>query len=126
MFVERKLLRLLLHDPRGVERVRGRTAPADFQDGVAREIAEALWRGEPPPMAGEAAVLARELAAEAIEVPDPEGELDLTVRFMVERRLRREKREREEALRRNPAGADALRLMHEIEDIARSLRNLSK
>ena len=77
-----------------------------------------------PPGEGEAAVLVRELAA-APETPDPRGQAEAAAARLQERRLRREMRACDEALRRvQPGEPEYLRLMNEMNEIAQSLMNL--
>jgi DNA primase len=125
-FLERKLLQLVVHRPEALAGVRSRLSPADFSDAPAAGLAEWLWSGhEGLPAEEPAAAFARELVASAPEVTDLEQEIELVVRRMIERRLRRQMKERKQLLDKTTVEAEALRLMQEIEEIARSLRDLT-
>jgi DNA primase len=125
-FVERKLLQLLVHRPEEIARVRAILSPDDFLDPAAAELARWLWsEREGLPVDEPASSFARELVASAPEVADSIEEIDLVTRRLVERRLRQQMKDRKQLLDKTTAEAEALRLMQEIEEIARSLRDLS-
>ena len=124
-YLERKLLALLLRHPEGLGRAAGRVSPDDFQDTRAAAVGRWVWGGATPEPDPDAAGLVRELLTREEPGEDWESEMDTVLRFMLERRLRRQKREYDEAIRRAPDSAEALHLLSEINDIARSLRDLS-
>jgi hypothetical protein len=125
--VERQLLRALLAAPVALEAARRELSPEDFRDTDCAALARALWSGAPPGGGEEdgAAVLARELAAAADAGTDWESEARGAVRSMRVRRLRDRQREVEVMLRR-AEGDEAVRLLQMIQDIARSLKELSE
>jgi DNA primase len=122
---ERHLLRALLRAPEAIADVRERLAPESFQDPAARALAEWLWRDEPGlPEDGDAARLARELLTEGPDQLDWSAEATGAARKLVERQLRQRLRERRQELERSDE-QDRSRLMHEIDQIARTLLELS-
>jgi DNA primase len=119
--LERRLLQALLLAGSELESAKQKLSPEDFHDPLCAALALALWGGAEP---GEgAAALARELAASANAL-DWAAEARGSVRRMIERRLRRQLHERRQQLHHAPAEESA-RLMQEIDEIARSLRDLS-
>jgi DNA primase len=123
--LEGLLLRALLHAPGELEAARQRLSPEDFRDPAARELALRLWGGAAGlPEEGPAASLARELASSGSEALDWRAEAAGATERMVERRLKQELRERRNRLGRAAEGPETARLMQEIDEIARSLREL--
>ncbi|HEY6194929.1 MAG TPA: DNA primase, partial [Candidatus Eisenbacteria bacterium] len=125
--LERRLLLGLWHAPELIEAARAELDAAEFEDGGARALAEVWWeRGVvmPGDDDGEAAAVARELAAAGGEDQDHRAEVIGTLRRLVVRRLQRELRRRQSTLAA-ARGEDATRLMQEIQDIARTLHKLS-
>ncbi|MBI1798096.1 MAG: toprim domain-containing protein, partial [Candidatus Eisenbacteria bacterium] len=120
--LERRLLRALLHAPGELEGARARLSPEDFQDPQCAALAAALWSGAEA--SGEAAALERELLVEGGELEWAE-EARGNVRLTAVRRLRRQLRERRQQLEHAPLPDEAQRLAHEIQEIARTLQDLS-
>jgi DNA primase len=122
-FGERRLLEALLHSVGSLEEVREIVSPEDFSDPACAELAVWLWSGrEGLPADGEAAVLARELAG--TEAEDWPSLARGAARRLLQHRLTRRHREKQEELRRDPQGPDAARLLGEIQEIARSIREI--
>jgi DNA primase len=120
---ERRLLEALLHRPESLEEVRDLVSPADFGDPACAELATWLWeRREGLPAEGAAAVLARELAGS--EAEEWEAAARGAARRLLQHRLARQHREKEEELRHDPGGAGAARLLQEIQEIAQSIREI--
>jgi DNA primase len=119
--LERRLLQALLMAPEEIEAVRQRLSPEDFRDPSCGALALALWSGN---ASGES-VLARELLSDAGSDLDWGAEAQGATRRMVERRLRQRLQERREQLKDAHVPQEAARLMQEIDEIARSLRDLS-
>ncbi|MEO5617661.1 MAG: DNA primase [Candidatus Eisenbacteria bacterium] len=128
---ESHLLRALLHAPQALEPAREQIAPADFRDPDCAALARILWASggsagdDPAPVLtgdGAEAALARELASDE-RVLDWMEEARGAVRVMVQRRLREELRDRQQRLRGAVAPEESARLMEDIGQIARSLRD---
>jgi DNA primase len=123
---ERTMLQGLLRVPEVLAEVRGRVSPEDFRDPAARSLAAWLWGGEPGlPDEEPAASLARGLLTSGSERIDWTPVIHGAAQRLVERRLRQELKERTNRLKQPVEDAEAARLMHEIDEIARSLRELS-
>jgi DNA primase len=127
--LERRLLGALLSAPELLDEVRAELRIEDFEDGDARALAGWWWQHGvvlPPGEEGDgAAALARELASAGEEDGmDPRAEVIGATRRLVMRRLQRELRARQAGLA-TARGEDATRLMHEIQEIARALRQRS-
>ncbi|MGH7742996.1 MAG: DNA primase, partial [Candidatus Eiseniibacteriota bacterium] len=120
--LERRLLQALLHSPGELADARQRLSPEDFRDAGCAALALALWSGQP--REGECQALERELTAESQDL-DWAAEARGGVRRMVERRLLRQLQERRQQLHHAPPPEEAARLMQEIDELARSLRDLS-
>ena len=120
--LERRLLQALLLAPGELGEARQRLSPEDFRDGACSALALAVWSGQP--REGEVAQLERELTVEMQEL-DWAAEARGGVRRMVERRLLRQLQERRQQLHHAPPPEEAARLMQEIDELARSLRDLS-
>jgi DNA primase len=125
--VEKELLRSLLHAPQALDHVRTRISPADFGDPVTRSLAEWVWEGKRDwPGDDPAAVLGRELELSGTEAMDWHAEAVGATQRMVVRRLKHEQRERMNQLKVAAAQDEQTRLMHEIDEIARQLHELTK
>jgi DNA primase len=120
--LERRLLQALLLAPGEMPEARQRLSPEDFRDAECAALALALWSGRA--RESELAQLERELTAESLEL-DWGAEARGGVRRMVERRLLRQLQERRQQLHHAPPPEEAARLMQEIDELARSLRDLS-
>jgi DNA primase len=120
--LELRLLQALLLAPAELTEARQRLSPEDFRDAECAALALALWSGQRREGATEA--LERELTAAPQEL-DWAAEAGGGVRRMVERRLKRQLQERREQLHHAPPPEEAARLMQEIDELARSLRDLS-
>ena len=120
--LERRVLQALLLAPAELGEARQRLSPEDFRDAPCASLALALWSGQP--RGDDAAALERELTA-APEELDWAAEAGGGVRRMVERRLKRQLQERRQQLHHAPPPEEATRLMQEIDELARSLRDLS-
>jgi replicative DNA helicase len=122
---ERALLMGLLHAPEDLDVTRQRLSPEDFLDPGCRALALWIWSGSPGlPELEPAASLARELLTSGIEHFDWRAEVAGATRKLVERRLRQQLKDRRNQLGRVEHETEAARLMQEIDDIARSLREL--
>jgi DNA primase len=120
--LERRLLRALLRAPAEIEAAKQRLSPEDFQDPACAALALAMWGASAAPEnAGE---LERELLSEGGEL-DWAEEARGNVRLMAVRRLRQQLRERRNELEHAPRPEEAARLAGEIQQIARSLQDLS-
>jgi hypothetical protein len=126
--LERLLLQALIQAPAAREEVMRVVEPSDFRDPRCAAVARWLWSGEEDlPGEDEAASLARELALAEPGERDWPAEARGAARLLKVRRLRQEKMDREQELRR--AGADPeteRRLSREIYEIARTMKNLSE
>lgn len=125
--LERRLLRSLLHAPAERAEARRTLSPEDFGDPACAALARWVWgeEGEEWPAEEPAASLARELVAGGQEAFDWGAEARGATRRMVERRLLRQLRERRDALGHAAGDGEAARLMREIDEIARALRELN-
>ncbi len=120
---ERRLLEALLQRPESLAEVRTLVGPEDFSDPICAELAAWLWSGRPGlPAAGAAAELARELAGS--EPEDWEAEARGAARRVLQHRLARECTQKEQELNREPPGPGTARLMQEIQDLRRSIREI--
>jgi len=125
--VEKELLRSLLHAPQALDQVRTRISPEDFGDPVTRSLAGWVWEGTRDwPGDDPAAVLGRELELSGTEAMDWHAEAIGAAQRMVVRRLKHEQRERMNQLKVAAAQDEQTRLMHEIDEIARQLHELTK
>ena len=125
--LERELLRAVLNAPEALMEVKQRLSPEDFQDPSCGTLASWLWAGhgglpEEPP----AGPLARELALGGQAAIDWGAEARGAAHRMVLRRLKERQRERMNRLEAATAQDEQTRLMHEIDEIARQLHELSK
>jgi len=122
---ERRLLEAILHRPESLDEVRALVSPEDFGDPVCATLAGWLWGGRPGfPVEDEAAVLARELATS--EPEDWESLARGAARRLLQHRLARQHREKQEELRHDPHGPVAARLLQEIQQIALSIREIEQ
>jgi DNA primase len=122
---ERRLLEAILHRPESLDEVRALVSPRDFGDPACVTLAEWLWSGRPGfPVEDEAAALARELATS--EPEDWEALARGAARRLLQHRLVRQHREKQEELRHEPHGSEAARLLQEIQQIALSIRELEQ
>ena len=126
--LERLLLQALIQAPSARAEVMAVVEPADFRDPTCAAVARWLWSGEDD-LPGEdgASTLARELALAEPGERDWPAEARGAARLLKVRRLRQEKLDREQELRR--AGTDPeteRRLSREIYEIARTMKNLSE
>ena len=118
---ERRLLEALVHRPESLEEVRTLVSPEDFGDPVCRTLAAWLWSGRAGfPEEDEASALARELATS--EPEEWEAEARGAARRVLQHRLVRQCSEKEQALRREPQGPGADRLLQEIHELRQSIR----
>ncbi len=121
---ETQLLRALLNAPQSMVGAREVLAPEDFRDPACAALAQWMWEGRDGlPDDETSGALARELATVG-EPLDWEQEARGATRILVARRLTERRRTIEQELRK-AGGADAERLLHEIQDIAATLRNLN-
>lgn len=120
---EAHLLKSLIQAPEALEPAREQLAPADFRDPVCAALARHLWESPGTlPEAGPEASLARELASEGRSL-DWVEEARGAVRVLVQRRLRDALKERQQRLREAGSAEESARLMDDIGQIARSLRD---
>jgi DNA primase len=125
--LEKELLRSLLRAPEALDRVRTRISPEDFGDPVTRSLAGWVWEGRRDwPGDDPASVLGRELELSGPETMDWHAEAVGGAQRMVVRRLKHQQRERMNQLKIAAAQDEQTRLMHEIDDIARQLHELTK
>ena len=124
--LEQTLLRALLLAPEALAAVRDRVELTDFQDGECGALAAWLWSGRADlPETGAEAALARELASGGSAGQDWVAEAVGAARRMVERRLLQRLKERKLELGRTPDGPETTRLMTEVDELARSLKELN-
>ena len=124
--LEQALLRALLLAPEALAAVRDRVELTDFQDGECGALAAWLWSGRADlPETGAEAALARELASGGSAGQDWVAEAVGAARRMVERRLLQRLKERKLELGRTPDGPETTRLMTEVDELARSLKELN-
>ncbi len=120
---EEQLLRALLHAPDAFAPASEQVHVADFRDPRCASLARAMWgSGGAFPEDGPEATLARELASDERDL-DWMEEARGAVRVLVQRRLRDELRARQQRLREGPDAEESARLMEDIGEIARSLRD---
>jgi len=120
---EEHLLRALLHAPDAFAPASEQVHLEDFRDPVCASLARAMWSsGGGFPEDGPEAELARELASDERDL-DWMEEARGAVRVIVQRRLREELRARQQRLREGPDAEESARLMEDIGQIARSLRD---
>jgi DNA primase len=128
---ESHLLRALLHAPEALEPAKEQIGPADFRDPECAALARVLWESGGSGAGSAAAVLSGERAEAALarELASDDRPLDWieeargAVRVMVQRRLREELKDRQQQLREAVAPEESARLMEDIGQIARSLRD---
>src|SRR5439155_7523935 len=124
--LEQALLRALLLAPEALAAGRDRVELTDFQDGECGALAAWLWSGRADlPETGAEAALARELASGGSAGQDWVAEAVGAARRMVERRLLQRLKERKLELGRTPDGPETTRLMTEVDELARSLKELN-
>jgi DNA primase len=124
--LERQLLSGLLLAPEVLDEARQRLSPEDFRDPVCRALALWLWAGGVEVPEDEAAAsLHRELALTPGENLDWRAQAQGAIRRMIVRRLERQMRDRKNQLNQESGTEESARLMQEIMEIARSLRDLS-
>ncbi len=126
--LERLLLQALIQAPEARDEVVGALGPGDFGDAACASVARWLWSGaEGLPEEEDAASLVRELALAEPGARDWPAEARGAARLLKVRRLRKEKQEREQELRRSGADPETeRRLSREIYEIARSMKDLSE
>jgi DNA primase len=121
--IESRLLTAVLYAPDALPDVTRWSDPEDFRDPLCRALAVRLWEGLDPLAAGdEVTLLARELQTSGDPGLDWGAEARGAARRMHERRLREAIHDRRNRLSHAAAGDEATRLMQEIDDLARSLR----
>jgi hypothetical protein len=124
--LERGLLSSLLLAPGALDEARARLSPEDFRDDACRALALWIWAGNAGlPEQEPAASLGRELALAPSAHLDWMAEAHGGIRRMVERRLKQQLRDCRNRLSQVSGADDASRLMQEIDEIARSLRDLN-
>ena len=124
--LERALLRGLLRALQLLDEVRQRLSPEDFRDPACRAFALWMWAGNPGlPESEPEASLARELAVGGSEHIDWAAEVRGATVRMVERRLKQQLKDCKNRLGQTSGEVETARLMQEIHEIARSLRELS-
>ena len=124
--LERALLRALLHAPEQLEAARAQLSPEDFQDADCASLARWLWSGRADlPESGVEGALARELAASGAGDKNWSAEAVGAARLILERKLLQRLKERKILLSRAPDGPDTSRLMEEVNELARTLKELS-
>jgi DNA primase len=122
-YAERRLLEALLHRSEALTGVRELVGPDDFVEPVHAALARWVWQGAAGwPAEDEAAALARELMASDPE--DWEAEARGGAWRLRQRRLAAECRRKEQEWARTPAGAEAARLMREIQQLRQDMREL--
>jgi hypothetical protein len=108
--------------------VRDAVGPEDFRDARCAAVARWLWSGaEGMPEEEGAATLARELALADPGTRDWPAEARGAARLLKVKRLRQDKQDRDQELRR--AGTDPeteLRLKREIYEISQTIKTLSE
>ena len=126
--LERLLLQALILAPAAREDVKEMVEPADFRDATCATVARWLWSGaEGLPEEDAAASLARELALAETTERDWQAEARGAARLLKLRRLRQDKLDREQELRRSGTDPETeRRLSREIYEIARTMKNLSE
>ncbi|TMQ72102.1 MAG: DNA primase [Candidatus Eisenbacteria bacterium] len=123
--LEHDLLRALLRAPQALDPVRQRLTPEDFRDPTCRELALWMWAGREDEAAPAVEVLAREL-----EMGDP-GALDWhatavgAANRLSMRRLEELQRDRKRRMESATTDEEKTRLMREIYETARELKQLS-
>lgn len=125
--LERRLLRALWHAPELLPAVQEEWQVGHFDDAGARALAGVWWEQGVvlPEGDGEAAALARELAATGSEEQqDHRAEVLGALKRLRVRWLQRERRARESRLA-SARGDEAMTLMREIQEIASTLKQLS-
>ena len=120
--MERRLLQALLLAPEHLVDARAKLSPEDFRDRDCAALALALWSGAA--REGAIEMLERELTASAPEKEWSE-EARGGIRLMVIRRLRQQLNEKRQRQLHAPPPEEAARLLQEIDELARSLRDLS-
>jgi DNA primase len=121
--IESRLLTAVLFAPDALPDVMQWSQPEDFRDPDCRALATRMWEGTDPLAAGdEVTMLARELQATGGPGLDWAAEARGAARRMHERRLREALQDRRNRLSHAAAGDETTRLMQEIDDLARSLR----
>ena len=124
--LERQLLSGLLLAPDVLDEARQRLSPEDFRDPVCRALALWLWSGgENVPEDEATASLHRELALAPGENLDWRAQAQGAIRRVIVRRLERQMRDCKNQLSQESGTEASARLMQEIMEIARSLRDLS-
>jgi DNA primase len=124
--LERGLLASLLQAPEALDEAKASLSPEDFRDPTCRSLALWMWAGNPGlPEQEPAASLGRELAFAPAEHLDWAAIARGSVRRMEVRRLEQQRRELKNRLSEVSDSDEASRLMQEIMEIARSLRDLS-
>jgi len=122
--IESRLLTAVLFAPDALPDVTRWSDPEDFRDPLCRALAVRLWDGDDPLVAGdEVTMLARELQASEDPGLDWGAEARGAARRMHERRLKEALQDRRNRLSHAAAGDETMRLMQEIDDLARSLRD---
>ena len=124
--LERALLRGLMRALQLLDDVRQRLSPEDFRDPECRALALWLWAGNAGlPESEPEASLARELVVGGSEQIDWAAEVRGATVRMVERRLKQQLKDCKHRLGETRGDVETARLMQEIHEIARSLRELS-
>jgi DNA primase len=124
-YAERRLLEALLHRPESLAEVRELVGPGDFADPAHAALAAWVWQGGGGwPAEDEAAALARELMAS--EPQDWEAEARGAAQRVRQRRLAAACREKEQEWARDPDGPDAARLMQEVLELKKTIKEIEE
>ena len=125
--LEVDVLRALLQDRASLAEAEGRIGPEDFADPACAAVARWLWEGgEGFPEDPEAAALARELTLPAAGDFRWREQARGGVHQLVIRRLKRQRRDAQERLRRSTAAAEQVSLLRTVQDLSREIEDLER
>jgi hypothetical protein len=125
--VEVDVLHALLQDRGSFAETEGHVDPKDFRDPLCAEVAQWLWAGGIGfPEGADAAALVRELSL------TPEADYHWReqarggVRKLVIRRLKEQRRQAQEGLRRAATASEQTQLLENVRDLSRDIEELER
>ncbi len=125
--VEVDVLHALLQDRGSFEETEGHVGPLDFRDPLCAEVARWLWSGGIGfPEGADAAALVRELSLASEADYHWREQARGGVRQLVIRRLKDERKQTQERLRRAATATEQTQLLENVRDLSRNIEALER